>query len=118
MKNLVKAKEEENKKGKGGAKPVRGVKTAKVPDKKGKPERVTTPKNKTKLEIKDKPAPHKIDKLNQTAKHADNKKFKFGKEKDAKEDKDKKEKEKEKKQKEKEEKQKLIEQKKKKRKKK
>ena len=115
MKKFVKAKEEENKKGKGGARPARGVKTAKVPDKKAKPERVTTPKNKTKLQIKDKPAPHKIDKLNQTAKHADSKKFKFGKEKDAKEDKDKdkKEKEKEKKQKEKEEKQKLMEQKKK-----
>ena len=94
MKNLVKAKEEENKKGKGGERPVRNAKTPKVSDKKRKPERITTPKNKTKIEIKDKSAPHKIDKLNQNAKQADNKKFKFEKDKKDKEDKDKKEKEK------------------------
>ena len=106
MKNLVKAKEEDNKKGKGGARSVRNAKTAKIPDKKGKPEKIATFKNKTKLEIKDKPTPHTTDKLNQTAKHGD-KKIKFGKEKDSKEYKDKKEKE------EKGEKQKLIGQKKK-----
>ena len=59
MQNLVKAKEEENKKGK-----AKGAKAQdKTADKKGKPQRVTTPKNKSKLEIKDKPASHKIDKL-------------------------------------------------------
>ena len=93
MKLFVKEKEEENKKGKG--KPLKSAKPAKVQGGKAKSERVSTPKHKTKLEIKDKPAQNKIDKLNQTAKHADNKKFKFGKEaKDNKEDKEKKEKEK------------------------
>ena len=42
MKNLVKTKEEENKEGKDGDRPVKIIKTAKVPDKKGKPKRVTT----------------------------------------------------------------------------
>ena len=79
MKLFVKQKEEEKKIGK--ARSVKSAKPGKVQEKKGKPERVTTPKHKTKLEIKDKPAPHKIDKLNQTAKHAENKKFKFGEEK-------------------------------------
>ena len=113
MKKLVKEKEDESKKGK--ARSVKSAKPLKVPEKKGKSERVSTPKNKTKLEIKDKPAPHKIDKLNQTAKHSGGKKFKFGKEaKENKEEKEKEKKEKEEKiKKEKEEKQKLAEQKKK-----
>jgi len=52
---------------KGKAHSVKSAKPAKVPEKKGKQERVSSPKNKTKLEIKDKPAAHKIDKLNQIA---------------------------------------------------
>ena len=54
IKDLVKekeAKEEENKKVKG-ASPSRSSKTTKVPDKKGKPERVTTAKNKNKIRNK------------------------------------------------------------------
>ena len=115
MKDLVKEKEEENKKG-GKARSVRSSKVpSKTVEKKGKPERVSTPKNKSKLQLKEKPASQKVDKLNQTAKHSDNKKLKFGKEKENKEEKEKKEKEKkekqEKLQKEKEEKKKLAEQK-------
>ncbi len=121
MKEFVKEKEEENKKG-GKARSVRSSKVpAKTLEKKGKQEKVSTPKNKSKLQLKEKPD-KKVDKLNQTAKHSDNKKLKFGKEKESKEEKEKKEKEKkekqEKLQKEKEEKKKLAEQKKKKKKKK
>jgi hypothetical protein len=115
FRELIKTKEEENKRGR-----ARSVKSAKLSiktdktDKKDKIERAKSPKNKTKLELQDKPAKSKIDKLNKTVKHSDNKKIKFGKEKDNNEEKEKKEKEKkekeEKSKKEKEEKQKLAEQ--------
>ena len=113
LREVLKKKEEENKKGKTRTAKSARPSSTRVP--KAKTERVSTPKNKTKLQIKDKPAPHKIDKLNQTAKHSGGKKFKFGKEaKENKEEKEKEKKEKEEKiKKEKEEKQKLAERKKK-----
>ena len=79
MRELIKTKEEENKKGK--ARSVRSAKPSLKPDKKDKVERAQSPKNKTKLELKDKPA-SKVDKLNKTVKHSESKKIKFGKEKD------------------------------------
>ena len=88
---------------------------SKLSEKKLKIERVSTPKGKSRLQIKDKPNPHKSDVLNKTAKHSEKKQIRFTKE--NKEDKDKKEKERkereEKKKKEKEEKQKIKEEKKK-----
>ena len=60
-------------------------------EKKMKIERVSTPKGKTKLQIKDKINLHKSDVLNKTAKHSEKKQIKFTKE--SNEEKDKKEKE-------------------------
>ena len=82
-----------------------------------KHERVSTPKGKSRLQIKDRPLSHKSDLLNKTAKQSD-KKLKIIKNiKDDKKEKEKKEKEKKEKEekikKEKEEKQKILEQKKK-----
>ena len=86
---------------------------SKLSEKKLKIERVSTPKGKSRLQIKDKPNPHKSDVLNKTAKHSEKKQIRFTKE--NKEDKDKKEKERkereEKKKKEKEEKQKILDEK-------
>ena len=64
---------------------------SKLSEKKLKIERVSTPKGKSRLQIKDKPNPHKSDVLNKTAKHSEKKQIRFTKE--NKEDKDKKEKE-------------------------
>ena len=85
---------------------------SKISDKNSKPERASTPKGKSKLQIKDKPNTHKNDLLNKTAKHPDKKQSKIKKE--NKENKEKEHKEREEKiKKEKEEKQKIMDEKKK-----
>ena len=72
LRGIIKEKEEESKKVKG--RPSKSAKPAtKIEKTKAKSERAASPKNKSKLELKDKPAKNKIDKLNQTVKHSDNK---------------------------------------------